>query len=70
MLYPFMVYSSDFRGNTVWKKLEEKNLLPGRTWQSMKQRFKGFIMNQSEKRFLKAPFNIYHMNCIGTIFNK
>ena len=34
----------DRRGNLVWRKMEEARVCPGRTWQSIKQRFNAFIL--------------------------
>ena len=39
---PFRTKASDglvYRGTTVWKKMVEENVCPGRTWQSLKNRF-------------------------------
>ena len=36
----------DVKGNELWKVLEERNVLKGRTWQSMKERFRKVIVNK------------------------
>ena len=37
------------RGNRIWVKMEEKGICPGRTWQSMKQRWEKYISKSLEK---------------------
>merc|ERR1712112_601664 len=37
------------RGNRVWVEMEEKGICPGRTWQSMKQRWEKYISKSLEK---------------------
>ena len=36
----------DTKGNELWKVMEERNVLEGRTWQSMKERFRKVIINK------------------------
>ena len=35
---------ADIRGNELWKVIEARNLLDGRSWQSMKERFRKVIL--------------------------
>jgi len=37
------------RGNRIWERMEEKGICPGRTWQSMKQRWDKYISKSLEK---------------------
>ena len=37
------------KGNRVWKLMENKDICPGRTWQSMKQRWDKFISKSLDK---------------------
>jgi len=37
------------RGNRVWQEMANSNICPGRTWQSMKQRWDKFIMKRLDK---------------------
>merc|ERR1712112_193722 len=36
-------------GNKIWELMEEKRICPGRTWQSMKQRWDKFISKSLDK---------------------
>jgi len=58
---------SKWKGTLVWKKLETANYLPGRSWQSMKQRFKIMLLNNrldkhgvTEAMLSEADKRIYH----------
>jgi len=35
-------------GNWIWKRIERSNILPGRTWQSLKNRFHKYILRKIE----------------------
>ena len=35
----FIASFINLRGNLIWKSMENKNIIPGRSWQSLKQRF-------------------------------
>jgi len=37
------------RGNRIWERMEDKGICPGRTWQSMKQRWEKYISKSLEK---------------------
>ena len=39
-------YEEIIGGNTVWKLMVERNILEGRTWQSIKARFRKSILNR------------------------
>ena len=39
-------YEEIIGGNTVWKLMVERNILEGRTWQSIKERFRKSILNR------------------------
>jgi len=58
---------SKWRGTVLWKKIEKQKLLPGRSWQSMKQRFKMMLINKrldkhgiTEAMLSDADKRIYH----------
>ncbi|KAF4677153.1 Lysophosphatidylcholine acyltransferase 2 [Perkinsus chesapeaki] len=39
------------KGDSLWRRIEEEGLLPGRTWQSMKERWKKHICPAIEERY-------------------
>ena len=48
----YMLEEGGFRlrkGNKIWELMEEKGICPGRTWQSMKQRWDKFISKSLDK---------------------
>jgi len=48
----YMLEEGGFRlrkGNRIWELMEEKRICPGRTWQSMKQRWDKFISKSLDK---------------------
>ena len=42
------------KGKKVWKEMEENKICPGRTWQSMKQRWVKFISNRLAEEVQEA----------------
>ena len=36
------------KGNRIWKRLEESEVCPGRSWHSLKQQWKKYLKNNSE----------------------
>ena len=57
------------RGNLVWKQMEQSRVCPGRTWQSIKQRFTSFIQKNlyafdvSEAALMGVPDLIPNVTC-------
>lgn len=45
---------SQVNGNALWKLMEDRNLLDGRTWQSMKERFRKRIIHRLERYKLSS----------------
>ena len=45
---------ADVKGNEVWKLMEERKVVDGRSWQSLKERYKKIIMRNINKYSLDS----------------